>query len=356
INVEVDFSGLAPAAAPSQDPEELHRRVRHDARDVETLRALFAAVRDAGDVDRALATAHALVHLGAAREAEREFFEQRRPRGLIQPTSAVSPEAWRRLLFHPDEEPLTSEIFAIVAPAVLLGRVAALRHAKALPALAPEARHDPRTSTIAAVRCLGWAAAILGMPAPPVYAEPERPTLVEVVPAVPPASRLGKLVLSGRTPEELAFAAGRHLACFREEHFVRTLLPSIPELEDVFLAALSVGNPGLPLHADVKRRVVPIAKAIEPLLEPVLVDRLRGAFLRFVEEGGRTNLQRWAVAADRTAARAGMLLAGDLGAAERVLALDAGVDARAFVDDLVVFVTSERYTRLRKQIGVAVTA
>ena len=136
-----------------------------------------------------------------------------------------------------------------------------------------------------------------------------------MVPGVPPASRIGATALSGRSAAELAFLAGRHLACYREEHFVKLLVPSARGLEDIFLAALSIGNPGLPLSAQVKQLVVPIAKAIEPILEPQSIDRLRGHFLRFVEEGGRTNLQRWATSVDRTCARAGLLLANDLKAA-----------------------------------------
>ncbi len=126
-------------------------------------------------------------------------------------------------------------------------------------------------------------------------------------------------------------------------------------LEDIFLAALSIGNPGLPMSAQVKQLVVPIAKAIEPILEPAAVDRLRGHFLRFVEEGGRTNLQRWSVAVDRTCARAGLLLANNLTAANNVLSLEdkdkSAVDAR--MDDLMSFVLSDRYAKLRKQIGIA---
>lgn len=72
----------------------------------------------------------------------------------------------------------------------------------------------------------------------------------------------------------------------REEHFVRLLFPTIQGLEDIFLAALSIGNPGLPLSAETRQRVVPISKAIEPILEARGIDRLRGCFLRFVEEGG----------------------------------------------------------------------
>jgi hypothetical protein len=123
------------------------------------------------------------------------------------------------------------------------------------------------------------------MHSPALFADPDYEGFVEMVPGVPPASRIGAQALSGRSAAELAFLAGRHLANYREEHFVKMLVPSARGLEDIFLAALSIGNPGLPLSAQVKQLVVPIANAIEPILEPAAVDRLRGHFLRFVEEG-----------------------------------------------------------------------
>ena len=174
-----------------------------------------------------------------------------------------------------------------------------------------------------------------------------------MVPAMPPAMKLGQKTLSGRSANELAFLAGRQLAHHREHHFVHLLIPSIQDLEDVFLAALSIGNPGLPMNERMKTLVVPIAKAIEPILEPSAVDRLRGHFLRFVEEGGRTNLGRWATAVERTATRTGMLLANDLRAAHGVLKVEDPERADEKMDDLLSFVTSERYGRLRKQLGVS---
>ena len=99
---------------------------------------------------------------------------------------------------------------------------------------------------------------------------------------------------------------------------------------------------------------MPIAKAIEPILEPAAVDRLRGAFLRFVEEGGRTNLARWASAADRTCARAGLLLSNDLKAAQSVFELEKEPQIDEKMDDLLSFVLSDRYNKLRKQIGIAI--
>jgi hypothetical protein len=357
VAVEVDLSDVGgpprSRAGADEDPAELQRRLRRDPRDLDALRALYAAYEARADDDRRWCVAHVLEFLGAAGDRERAFADAHRPPALIRPQHALSRDAWRRQLFHPDEEVLTGEIFAAIAAPVLLGRVSALRRDKALPALAPERKQDPATSTVQAVRCFAWAAATLGMPAPPLYTDPDFAGLVELVPGLPPSSRLGRLALAGREPRELAFVAGRHLSWYREEHFVRCLVPSIPDLEDLFVAALVIGNPGIPLGADLKRRVTPLARAIEPVLEPVAVDRLRGHFLRFVEEGGRTNLQRWATAADRTSCRAGLLLAGDLAAARAMLELEDPAGARERLDDLLTFVASERYALLRKQLGIA---
>jgi hypothetical protein len=73
-----------------------------------------------------------------------------------------------------------------------------------------------------------------------------------------------------------------------------------------------------------------------------------------VEEGGRTNLQRWAAAADMTANRAGLLLANDLASAERALRLTNDHELEAHLDDLVVFFVGDRASQLRRQIGIAV--
>jgi hypothetical protein len=361
VSVEVDFSDVEAKkpSVPDDDPAELARRVRHDPRDVDSLHALFRLYKRAGDVDRQWCVAQVLSFLGSATDEEETTFASRREAALIRPTASVTQEAWKRLLFHPEEEPLVGEIFSVVVSAVLLGRLSALRRDKQLVKLDPARKQDPATTTLQAVRCFHWASAILGMHAPALFADPDYAGLVEMVPGVPPASRIGAQALSGRSSAELAFVAGRHLANFREEHFVKMLVPSARGLEDIFLAALSIGNPGLPLSASVKQLVVPIAKAIEPILEPAAVDRLRGQFLRFVEEGGRTNLQRWAVASDRTLARAGFLLANDLRAAHSVLSLEAndekgaGDQINEKMDDLLVFALSDRYAKLRKQIGIA---
>jgi hypothetical protein len=358
VNVEVDLSDLGEAKSNagatvelSDDPADIARRLRHDPRDTDGLHALYKY--SGKDLERRYAVAQVLDFLGRSTDEERAFFETHKPKGLIRPSAALSQDAWRRLLFHPEEEPLVGEIFSVVVSAVLLGRVSALRRDKALVKLDAAHRQDPKETTLQAVRCMHWGAAILGLQAPEFFADPSYGGTVEMVPGMPPASRVGKKALSGLRAPALAFLAGRHLAHYREEHFVKLIVPGVKSLEEVFLASLSIGNPGLPLNTQTKQLVIPIAKAIEPILEAPQIDRLRGAFLRFVEEGGRTNLQRWSAAVDRTCNRAGLLLGGDLHAAQDVLTLEGDAHVQEQMDDLLGFVLSDRYAKLRRQLGIA---
>ncbi|HVW27906.1 MAG TPA: hypothetical protein VHC69_21220 [Polyangiaceae bacterium] len=355
VNVEVDLSDLEAAQEDaSEDPEEWWRRIRRDPLKPEGYKRLFRIFDARGDVDRRWCAAQALVALGQAGEQERATYERHKSTGLIAPKASLSAAAWYDQLFHPDEEVLTGQIFGVIAPAVLIGRVTSLRRDKALHQPDPAARQQVEKSTLTAVRALGWSAAILGLAAPPIYLEKERGSAYQHIPGVPPMTVVGARALSGRSQLELAFLSGRHLAWYRQEHFVRTLFSSVADLEDLFLAALVVGSPRLPIAADVKQRVTPIARAIEPLLEPPHLDALRGHFLRFVEEGGRTNLQRWSSGAEKTTCRAGFLLSNDLPTALSMLEAEEG-RLGELGKDLLVFSTSERYAQLRKQLGVTLS-
>jgi hypothetical protein len=359
VAVEIDLGGMSAGAASAigEDPADLQRRIRQDPSDPEPMHALFRLFGQdpQRDVDKQWCVASALVQLGKANADEKAVHAAHKTGQLPKPNAAVSSDAWRRLLFHPDEEVLTGDIFAVITSAVLLGRVSALRRDKLLPKLDPSRKQDFATTTVSAVRAIGWGAAILGLKPSPTFVDPDAAIGVELVPGVPPSLRVGHKLLSGRLPLEVAFESGRALACFREEHFIRWLFPGVTDLEDLFLAALTIGNPSLPIPAASRTRVEPIAGAIAPVLEPAQIDRLRGYFLRFVEEGGRTNLQRWAQAVDRTACRAGLLLCNDLSAAAAVLARE-GEGGADKLDDLLAFSTSDRWFSLRRQVGIAVGA
>ena len=354
INVEVDLSNLESTVQPvDEDPEECWRRARRDPTNTTPYRDLFRIYSARGDRDPLYCVAQVLQVLGAVTPPQTEVLQAHRSPALMTPTTGVSPGAWYSHLFHPEADVVTGQILATIAPAVLIGRVSVLRRERALYQPEASAKQEPAVATVTAVRALAWAAKVLGLTLPPIYLEKDRDCGFLHVPGVPPATVVGRDVLSGRTQQQLAFAAGRHLCWYRQEHFVKTLFHAVPDLEDLFLAALTIGSPTLPVPEHVKRRVEPIARAIEPLLDTRQQDELRGSFLRFVEEGGRTNLMRWSHATEKTACRAGFLLANDLEVAVASLARD-GEPLGELAKDLLVFCASERYFELRKQLGIAV--
>ncbi len=354
INVEVNLTDFESAVADAgEDAEELWRRVRRNPTSPEPLHQLYRVYSARGELDKRWCVTQALCAIGEANAEQRALFDQYRVQTLIAPRGSVSPAAWHDLLFHPEEELLTGQIFGLIAPAVLLGRVAAMRRDGKLHLPDPSAKQDPATATVTAVRAMPWAAAILGLPCPPIYVEKDRDLGYAHIPSIPPFSVIGKRVLVGLSQLEHAFLVGRHVALYRQEHYIKVLFGAVPDLEDLFLAALTIGSPGLPIADNLKQRVAPIAQAIEPLLEPTQIDALRGCFLRFVEDGGRTNLQRWSQTTEKTACRAGLLLCNDLATALHRLEHEEGQFGE-HGRDLVAFVSSDRYFKLRRQLGIAI--
>jgi hypothetical protein len=347
----------APAVVLNErrdEPTELHRQLRERPRDADILRVLFRSLQRSDDADRRWCIAHALVYLGKANDQERAMYSAHADAGLVRPTRAVNEDEWYELLFHPDEDHLTGEILAEIAPAVLLGHMTAMRASLAPELIDPALQVDPKQSHEQAVRCLSWAAAALGTKLPPVYVCRDLDITADIVLNPKPTTRLGIRILSGRSTRELAFFAGQHLCWYRKEHLLGKPSASVRRLEDMFVAALSLGNAGLPMTPEIKQRVEPIAATIRPLLGDAGVARLQRYFQRFVEQGGRTNLVRWLQSVERTAACTGLLLANDLAAAEAALRADGAPEIESMMDELIVFFTAARCSTLRRRIGIAI--
>jgi len=352
LNVEVNLSEIEAAAAVVQSPEEAWKQVKREPHDPAAYRALYEAYDAAGQLDGKIVTAEALRALGAALPAEEQLALAHEQTGLMAPVRAIDASLWQSCLLHPEQEAVVGAIFAVVAPAILIGRVTTLRRDGQLRPLTPDKRQDPATTTLMAVRAVPWGAAILGLAVPGIFLEKDLDAGYRQRPGVPPVTIVGRSVLSGRSATALAFMVGRHLSDYRAEHCVKTLFPGTEDLEDLFLAALVIANPNLALRASHRARIEPLARAIEPLLEPAQHDALRGHYLRFSDEGGRANLHRWRLGVDRTAVRVGLALSQNLTAALGVLSEEEGALGPLALD-LLTFATSERFLRLRRALGVA---
>jgi hypothetical protein len=340
---------LARRGAKRRSP--LPRTKASSALTARELEARFDAAVRARAIDDQWRIADVLVSRGIAAPKHLEVWESRRQPGPVRASRGLTANAWCTLLMHPEEDRTVSELFGVIASASLLGRVSAMRRDGTLPTLDPDAYHNPLTSPVAAVRGLAWAAATLGIRMPPTYVVPELDAGFEILTVVPPSTRVGARALGGVDAAQLAFACGRHLTWYKEEHFICTLVPSVAYLETIFCAALLLGTTSVGLADDVRARATVFAQAIRPCLELPQIDRLGQLVARILARGAIPSLKRWARAAEWTACRTGLLLCGHLSTAAAALANEPGGEAR--LAQLEAFWAGPEARDLRIELGVA---
>ncbi|MBX3229294.1 MAG: tetratricopeptide repeat protein [Labilithrix sp.] len=325
---------------------------------VDPYRALYKLALKMHDYDRAWCMCSALAFLHKADEEEQRFFEDYRPRAMIQVKSRLDNEQWVKNLFHKDENIFIGKIFEMVTPAAIVAKTQALAKAKQLPVLDRRFKQDPATSTVTFAKTFGWAAQVLGIQLPDLYVRNDVAGALLAVPSRPPASVAGQNVLTGYTPQELTFIVGKHLSYYRGEHYIKNLFPTLGELKVVFFSAIKIIQPEFNVPAEMAQAVNMTAAEFVKYMQPVERDSLRLVVHKFIEDGAKADLKRWMQAVDVTGARAGLLLCADLEIAKKIIAaepqLPGDLPPPDKLKELIMFSVSEQYLALRKALGIAV--
>ena len=325
---------------------------------VDPYRSLYKLALKMHDYDRAWCMCSALAFLHKADEEEQRFFEDYRPRGMIQVKSRLDNEQWVKNLFHKDENIFIGKIFEMVTPAAIVAKTQALAKAKQLPALDPRFKQDPATSTVTFAKTFGWAGQVLGIQLPALYVRNDVPGALIAVPSRPPSSVAGQSVLTGYTPQELTFIVGKHLSYYRGEHYIKNLFPTLGELKVVMFSAIKIIQPDFAVPAEMAQAVNTTASELVKYMQPVERDSLRLVVQKFIEDGAKADLKRWMQSVDVTAARAGLLLCADLEIAKKIIAaepqLPGDLSPPEKLKELIVFSVSEQYLALRKALGIAI--
>jgi hypothetical protein len=176
------------------------------------------------------------------------------------------------------------------------------------------------------------------------------------MPATSPATAIGPQVRAGMTVQQLAFLAGRHLTYYRPEHYALVFFPTLAELSALVLAAVRLVIPGisLPPPPDSESKVT---VDLGSRLSAEKKKDLEKVVARLDERGGKLDLLAWIRHVELTAARAGLLLAGDLRVPLRILKDEeraiGELSAETKRGDLVAFCASDAYGKLRERMGVA---
>ncbi|MFW6067333.1 MAG: tetratricopeptide repeat protein [Myxococcota bacterium] len=333
--------------------EEHQWLLRNDPFRVDSYRALYKLYFDARAYDKAWCLAATLSFLQKADAEQQQFYNQYKQQGMIRPKSRLSNEQWIKELFHNDEDRFVSKIMELVGPAVHAAKTASDKQLH----LYKKYEVDPNESTVTFARTFGFVSQVLNLQiVPRLFLRQDAPGGLAHVPGSnPPATVCGSALLSGYSPQDLAFIIGRHLSYYRLEHFIRTMLTSHSEIKTILLAALRLT--GVSPAPD--QNVEQTASLLQQRLTAAQVDGLRGVCRKFMEAGARTDVKRWIQTAELTGCRAGFLLCNDLDTASRMiqqLPTESTVDLppKEKVKEMVLFSVSEEYFRLREALGIQI--
>ena len=148
---------------------ELEHNAEHAPMRTSTYARLFALHQRAGRVDRAWLTGIVLEELGAADMDHQILVNQYRPEGPLRPSRSLDDKAWDEFLRAPGTDDVIADVLRAVVDAAVAAHVEELREARKLVPLDP-ARRQNAQSTVSAVRSLHWAAQVLGIETPDLYA------------------------------------------------------------------------------------------------------------------------------------------------------------------------------------------
>jgi len=307
--------------------------------------------------DEAFACAQVIAYLwGEGGTDEEEILERLRPFGKDSATAVLSDKAWREQLYHERLRGTIGGILAVVQAES--GGVFARDHAS-LSIQGRDVRIDRKrdrvdvaTSMLFFGNAYRYVATTLGMEAIELYKVPGISGL-HLADTWPTCLVAGEELFTDQRPKkELYFQIGKALAWARPEMSMARLRRR-DQLELIVESAAKLGDSKLETRFDagtVDRVRRQLAKSVSPAGQ----QRLKVLAAAYAAE--RPDVGAYLEAADRTATRAGALLAGDLRVAARLLGeggADAAVEA-ARRKDLSAFCLSEAWTRLRKELGLQV--
>jgi len=307
--------------------------------------------------DRLHCTSAALVAMGQAISQEQAFYERTAAPAVLRSSGSLSETMWQRFIASPRQEWCVSHVLAVVSAGVAMGRA---KDAVAL-RLNPAQKVDLAADRSSVGQMISYACHLFNIALPPLYVSPESDCELELRivlegQQVMPSFLLGRNLIN-RTEKELAFFLARRLARLRADQFLLSpeAVPSLDELRVIVAAAVKMVHPQFQLPetdpAAVKRYVAFLQRAVQP----ATLSSASAAIEQIMADPGRVDLASWAVGANQSADRAGLLLCGDAPSAVREILRSAetrGGDAEGAIKDVVRWSVSSDYLDLREQLGL----
>ena len=329
------------------------RRSPYKPESYKLLRKLYTEAKRA---DAAFCVCQALFTMNVAEPDEERFFRRMRAEGPAAAVEPVGADDWLSHVMHRDADPLLTEIFAAIQPAVLK------RNGQPLEALGYQMAYavDLSRHPYPMSQTLNYAAGVLGMTPPITFQNPNDPSGVSFLHAHTPGIVLGAAALAAELPTQAAaFIAARHLTYYRPGLYLRHLVPTGTGLRAWLFAAIKLISPTFPVAAELMGPVKENLAVIEPTVVGPSRELLASAVTKLLQSGA-IDLKKWVAAVDLSADRAGFIVASDLELCnDMIKAADEGSSAvpqKERLKELVLYGVSEDYFAIRQKLGINIDA
>jgi tetratricopeptide (TPR) repeat protein/tRNA A-37 threonylcarbamoyl transferase component Bud32 len=331
----------------------LLRRNPYKPESYKLLRKLYTESKRA---DNAFCLCQALVCMNFAEPDEERFFRRMRGEGPAAATEPLGESEWAGSVIHQDADPLLTEIFAAIEPAVIKKNGQPLEALGYQMAYAVDlARHPyPMSQTI------NYAASVLGMAPPITFQNPNDPSGISFLHAHTPGIVLGAAALAAELPAQAAaFIAARHLTYYRPGLYIRHLVPTGTGLRAWLFAAIKLITPAFPIAAELSGPVKENLAAIEPVVMGPARELLGSAVTKLLQSGA-IDLKKWVAAVDLSADRAGFIVANDLELVNEMIKgadeASSAVAQKERLKELTLYAVSEEYFAVRHKLGINIDA
>ncbi|HXS18346.1 MAG TPA: hypothetical protein VN764_14205, partial [Polyangiaceae bacterium] len=324
---------------------------RHES--YKALRKIYTVTRNA---DASWALCQALSVLRLAEPDEQRFYERMRAE-TAAPAQAVFSEADWQAVTHPRVDPLLTAVFALIQPAVVGARAQSLESQ----GLSQQMLVDPSQHPSPLAQTLYYAAGVLGLDLPAVFANPgDQGGLTHMLTTVPSLS-MGRVGMSSQVPPQVAaFVAAQQLSYMRPGMYLRHFIQTGTGLKAWLFAAIKLISPQFPIAPDLEGSVHEALGALRGGLAVDARDHLSSVVSKLIQSGTALDLKKWVAAVDLTADRVGMVVAHDLQTVSEVVRASdervTSVSQDERLKELILFSVSSKYLGVRRRLGVSVDA
>lgn len=316
------------------------------------LRKIYTVARDA---DASWALCQVLSILKLAEPDEVRFYERMRGETAAPAQDSLNEEDWMKRLMHPQLDPLLTAVFGLIQPAVVAARAQPPEQL----GLSPHMLIEPSQHEAPLAQTLYYAAGVLGVPLPNIYANPNDPGGLSYLYTQTPSFSLGRVGMSSQIPPQVAaFVAAQQLSYLRPGLYMRQFVQTGTALKAWLFAAIKITAPQFPIAAELEGSVNEALHALQRFLAADARDHLASVVSKLIQSGTSLDLKRWAAAVDLTADRVGFLVAHDLQSTTDVIrAADenlSNVGNEERFKQLILFASSSRYFDMRSRLGIRV--